>query len=332
MDSSNAELVAVQEDDPGTTMLERFRDLLGDESVEEVWLNSPDRIFAARNGRSFVTGIVLTCREIERFVAGLLLPSGRRLDALSPFVDASLPDGSRLHVVASGVAGAHLAVNIRKFPVTSWTLSDLVNKGACSPEEAAWLRQAIQGGHSILFSGATHTGKTTFLRACVSELPPLARVVVCEEVSELRPARLDSVCMQTRTTSLEGHGEISLRELVVQALRMRPDLLVVGEVRQAEAFDLLLALNCGIPGMGTIHADNATAALRKLATLALLAGSNVTPDFVVPTVASCVNVVVQLRRDPEGVRGIESISTVSLREGELTAIPVDLQSAHRAAA
>ena len=214
----------------------------------------------------------------------------------------------------------------------SWSLADLVARGMCSDEQADWLRHEIGSGASILVSGATHTGKTTLLRACINELPPVSRVVVCEEVGELRPHRLDTASLQTRSPSLEGHGEISLRELVVQALRMRPDMLVVGEVRQAEAFDLLLALSSGIPGMGTIHAKNATGALRKLATLALLAGSNVTTEFVVPTVATCVNSVVQLQRDSAGRRRIAEVASVTLCEGSLEAVAIDLRPSSQLAA
>lgn len=316
----------------GESALSQLDALLRDDTVEEIWVNSPDRVFAARDGQTFVTGVVLDCAALERFVGRLLLPTGRRLDALSPFVDASLPDGSRLHVAAAGICGPHLALNIRKFPLRAWTLGDLVDRDACTAEQAQWLREAVLAGKSILVSGATHTGKTTLLRALIGELPMAVRVVTCEEVFELRPQRVDVASMQTRSSSLEGHGEISLRELVVQALRMRPDLLVVGEVRQAEAFDLLLALNSGIPGLGSIHANNATAAIQKLATLALLAGTNVTPDFVIPTVSECIDVVVQLARDAAGHRRVVEICTVGLKAGVLVSSPAFLSTTDAVAA
>lgn len=312
--------------------IDQFRALLDDASVEEVWVNSPDRVFAARDGRSYVTGVVLTCAELEMLVAAMLLPTGRRLDVLSPFVDAALDDGSRLHVVAPGISGAHMAVNIRKFPVRSWTMADLVAKGSCTADQAAYLGHAVRAGRTILVSGATHTGKTTMLRALMSELPASTRAVTCEEVFELRPRRMDVASLQTRGSSLEGAGAVSLRDLVVQALRMRPELVVVGEVRQSEAFDLLLALNSGVAGMGTIHANHATGAVRKLATLALLAGVNVTSDFVLPTVADVVDLVVHLERTSDGVRRVAEICSVSCDDGRLVAVPVGLPAPGAAAA
>jgi pilus assembly protein CpaF len=222
---------------------------LDDPSVEEVWVNEPGRVFVARGGRSELTMCVLSAGEVADLVERMLRSSGRRLDRSSPFVDAALPDGSRLHVVVPDVTREHWAVNIRKFVAPVTHLDDLVALGALTRHAAGLLRAAVVSGLSIVVSGATQAGKTTVLGALLNELPSGCRLVTCEEVFELRPAVVDVVAMQTRQPNIEGSGEIPLRRLVKEALRMRPGALAVGEVRAGEALDLLVALNAGVPGI-----------------------------------------------------------------------------------
>jgi pilus assembly protein CpaF len=300
----------------------QLQTLIDDPEVEEIWLNSPDRVFAAKAGCQFVTGVVLSCDALRRILDAMLLPTGRRLDTLSPFVDATLPDGSRLHVVAPNISRAHMAVNIRKFPHVALDLDDLIRAGMCTQEQADFLMEELSSHHSVLISGATHSGKTTLLRALAHELPAVTRVVTCEEVFELNLHNLDVAAMQTRAASLDGHGEVSLRQLVVQALRMRPDVVVIGEVRQAEAFDLLLALNSGVAGLCTVHANSAKAAVNKIATLALLAGPNVTADFVQPAVGECLDLVVHVERVSAGRRHIAHIASVAATQNSYTVTPL----------
>lgn len=280
---------------------------LDDPTVEEVWLNAPDRVFVARGGVAERVPVVLTDAGVRDLVERMLHTSGRRVDLSQPFVDASLPDGSRLHVVIPDITHRHWAVNIRKFLRGYRDLPGLVESGSLSTEAADLLVAGVREGRSILVSGATHTGKTTLLAALVSAASTGQRVVTVEETFELGIETPDIVAMQGRQPSLEGTGEVSLRRLVKEALRMRPDRLVIGEVRDAEALDLLLALNTGVPGAATIHANSAPEALAKLAALPLLAGRNIDAGFVLSAVARCVDLVVQCERDRRGRRRVTEI-------------------------
>lgn len=284
-----------------------LQELLDDPTIEEIWLNSPSQVFIARDGRSELTTIVLTDDEIRGIVERMLVSSGRRLDMSTPFVDALLPDGSRLHVVIPSVTRRHWAVNIRKFVAQAFDLDGLVALGSLTPQAATFLDAAVGAGLNVVASGATGAGKTTFLRCLAQSIGARERVVTIEEVFELDLALRDVVAMQTRQANLEGTGEIPLRRLVKEALRMRPSRIVVGEVREAEALDMLIALNSGLPGLATIHANSARDAVVKLCTLPLLAGENVSSRFVVPTVASAIDLVVHLDMLADGRRRVREI-------------------------
>jgi pilus assembly protein CpaF len=284
--------------------LQRFFD---DPEVEEIWVNDPGKVFVARAGRSELTTLVLSAGEVADLVERMLKPSGRRLDLSSPFVDALLPDGSRLHAVMPDITREHLSINVRKFVVAANGLADLVRRGTIPARAARFLEAAVASGLNIIVSGGTQAGKTTLLNTLINSIPAQERVVSCEEVFELRPSLPDVVAMQTRQPNLEGHGEIRLRRLVKEALRMRPSRIIVGEVRQEETLDLLIALNSGLPGMCSVHANSAREAVVKLCTLPLLAGENVTAAFVVPTVAASVDLVVQLGLEPDGSRRVKEI-------------------------
>ncbi len=281
--------------------------LFDDPKVEEVWWNRPDRIMAARGGVPTVTDVQLTDDQVVLLVERMLRSSGRRLDLSQPFVDASLPDGSRLHVAIPPITREHWAVNIRRYVLRPRTLQDLVDAGVLPAEPADHLRAAMADRRSILIAGATQAGKTTMLNALLGAVPMGERIVSCEEVFEVRCDHVDWAALQTRTAALEGGGEVPLRDLVREALRMRPTRLVVGEVRQAEALDLLIAANSGIATLSTVHANSAAQALLKLCTLPLLAGPNISSAFVAPTVASCIQVVVHLEMDSAGSRSVTEI-------------------------
>jgi len=287
--------------------------LLDDPAIEEIWLNAPDEIFVARNGESELTAIALTEQQVRDLVERMLKSSGRRLDMSSPFVDAALPDGSRLHVVIPDVTRRHWAVNIRKFVVKASRLEHLVELGTLTPQSARFLGAAVASGLNILVSGATQAGKTTMLNCLAASIGTRERVVTVEEIFELQFPLRDVVGLQCRQPNLEGEGEIPLRRLVKEALRMRPDRLVVGEVREAESLDMLIALNSGLPGMCTVHANSAHDAVTKLCTLPLLAGDNISSAFVVPTVASCIDLVVHCSRLPNGRRQVTEILSLGRR-------------------
>ncbi len=286
---------------------------MNDATVEEIWINSPERIFVARAGKSQLTNLVLSAEDVRELVDRALLWSGRRLDISQPFVDARLPDGSRLHVVIPEITAEHWAVNIRKHLLHHISLQELANRGVMTSEIAAQLKVAVRSGLNILVSGGTQAGKTTLLNALTSEIPLTQRVITIEEVFELHPNTPDLVQMQTRGPNLQGEGEIPLRKLIKEALRMRPSRIIVGEVREAEALDLLIALNSGLPGMGTIHANSARDAITKLQTLPLLAGENISHKFIAPTVASAIDLVIQVSLASDGTRRIVEISRVTGR-------------------
>ena len=288
----------------GLGPLQAFMD---DPTVEEIWINSPSRIFVARAGVAELTNVVLQPDQVRDLVERMLHKSGRRVDLSSPFVDASLPDGSRLHVTIPDITSAHWAINIRKFSASVRDLGHLVEGGSLTQQAAEYLRMCVLARQNIIVAGATQAGKTTMLNALLRSARSSERIVTVEETFELNFEARDSVAMQCRQASLEGGGEITLRRLIKEALRMRPDRLVVGEVREAESLDLLIALNSGLPGACSIHANSAQDALVKLCTLPLLAGRNIDASFVQPTVASCIDVVVHCELDRFGQRRVREI-------------------------
>ena len=281
--------------------------LLDDPAIEELWINGDSEVFVARSGRHERLEITLSTTETRALVERMLRQTGRRIDYSQPFVDASLPDGSRLHVVIPPITRGGWSVNIRKFSRTLRSLSDLVSVGTLPGSAAAILSTAVRGGSTVLVAGATQAGKTTLLAALCGELPDGERIITVEETFELSLPNADVVGMQCRGPSLEGLGEVSLRRLVRETLRMRPTRIVVGEVRGDEALDLLVALNSGVPGLCTIHANSAEHATRKLSTLCQLAGG-VSSEFVTETIASTVDVVVHCRMDGDGNRRITEIA------------------------
>ena len=291
---------------------------LDDPTVEEIWVNEPGRVFVARRGRSELTNTILTEGQVRDLVEKMLKSSGRRVDLSTPFVDAMLPDGSRLHVVIPDITRRHWSVNIRKFVLTAHSLDELVTLGSLTRHAARFLDAAVASGLNVIVAGGTQAGKTTLLNCLAAAIPARERVITCEEVFELRVPLPDVVAMQTRQPNLEGTGEVRLRRLVKEALRMRPDRIIVGEVRQEECLDLLIALNSGLPGMCSIHANSAREAVVKMCTLPLLAGENVSHSFVVPTVASSIDLVVHTETTRDGRRRVSEVVGVPGRvEGDV---------------
>lgn len=286
----------------------RLTPLLEDDGIEEIWINRPDRVFIARAGDAELTTVVMTAEEVAHVVERMLARAGRRLDRSQPFVDARLPDGSRLHVAAPPITD-HWSVNIRKFTgLGAHTLDELVTLGSLTRVAARFLAAAVVAGANIVVAGAVGAGKTTLLSSLAAAIPAADRIVTCEEVFELQIARPDVVAMQCRQVNLEGAGAVTLRDLVRESLRMRPDRIIVGEVRGPETLDMLLALNSGAVGMTSVHANSAREAIRKLTTLPLLAGENLDRRFVASAVASCVDLVVFCERGRTGRRITEIVA------------------------
>lgn len=299
-----------------------LQQLLDAPDVEEVLLNGPTRVFAIMRGRKELTDVVF---EDDAAVLALLRrtlgPLGRRIDETSPLVDARLADGSRLHAVIPPLTSRWTHVTIRKFVLRAHTLDDLVALDTLTPDAAAFLAAAVRGGLNILIAGATGAGKTTCLNAlgsCISA--PDERVVTIEETAELRLEQTlpDCVALQARPPNVEGVGAVSIRTLVRNALRMRPSRIVVGEVRGAEALDMLTAMSSGHSGsMCTLHAGHPRQALAKLRTYALMAEEALPAGAVTEMIADAVDLVVQLQLDAEsGRRVVSSIYEVTGQEGE----------------
>jgi pilus assembly protein CpaF len=226
-------------------------------------------------------------------------------------VDATLPDGSRLHAVIPDITKKWPAINIRKFGSATPKIDFLVEKRMLNSQIATLLKEIVGKSKNILISGTTGAGKTTFLSSLLNTLPANTRIITCEEVFELKLNSSDWVALQTREMNLESEGEVSLRRLIREALRMRPDRLVLGEVRQAEALDLLIALNSGMSGMATIHANSAREAINKLMLLPLLGGPNIQAEFVKKTVGQVIDFAIHLERNQTGFRQVAEIIEVS---------------------
>ena len=291
----------------------QLQQFLDDPEVEEIWINSPQRIFVAKNGKSELTNLVLTKSQIQSIMDRILLWSGKRIDLSQPFVDARLPDGSRLHIAIPEITAEHWAINIRKHLMRDKSLEDLQGLNVLDEQVLQLIIESVDRKLNILVSGSTQAGKTTLLNALVSAVAPSERVITIEEVFELRPKLPDCIAMQTKTENLEGFGAISIRRLIKESLRMRPSRLVIGEIRGAESLDLLIALNSGIPGMATIHANSANEAIRKLQTLPLLASENITQEFIAPAVARAIDLVIHVGMDCDGKRRILEICVVTSR-------------------
>jgi pilus assembly protein CpaF len=290
-----------------------LQELIDDSEVEEIWINSPSQVFVARSGQSELTNLILTKEVVQDLIERLLIWGGRRLDVSTPFVDARLPDGSRLHVAIPEVTASEWAINIRKHLGKGSNFEELVTLGSISEDMAEFMKKAIDLGFNILVSGGTQAGKTTFLNALLGQVSPMERVITIEEVFELKPNLPDWIALQTRTANIEGEGEISLRRLIKESLRMRPSRIIVGEVREAEALDLLVALNAGLPGMATLHANSVRGAINKLQLLPLLAGENIAQKFITPTIAISIDLVIQCSIDTKGKRRVSEVSAVTGR-------------------
>jgi pilus assembly protein CpaF len=279
--------------------------LLADPSVTEVMVNGPGRAYVERAGRVEPVALALDAAGIVRLVERVVAPLGLRLDRASPLVDARLADGSRLHAVIPPLAIDGPCVTIRRFAARPVPLEAFAPGEGC----AAFLRWAVGAGWNVVVSGGTSAGKTTLLNALSGAIPAGERIVTIEETAELRLAQPHVVRLEARPANAEGMGAVSVRELVRASLRMRPDRIVVGEVRGAEALDMLQALNTGHEGsLSTVHANGAADALARLETLALLAATGLPLAAVRAQLAAAVDAVVHVARRPGGERRIEAVA------------------------
>ena len=296
--------------------------LLRDRSVTDVLVNGPREVWVDR-GEGLVRVEVRFGSEadVRRLAQRLASLAGRRLDEASPFVDARLPDGSRLHCVLPPVSTTGTVISLRVPRAAAFTLEELVASGSLDDRSAAWLRGIVESRLAFLVSGGTGTGKTTILSTLLGLVPSAERIVIVEDSSELDPPHAHVVRLQARTANLEGAGAVTLRDLVRQSLRMRPDRLVVGEVRGAEVVDLLAALNTGHEGgCATVHANSAADVPARLEALGLMAGLE--RHAVHALAAAGIDAAVHLARDSSGRRRLDSVHVLRRGvDGLVTSVP-----------
>jgi pilus assembly protein CpaF len=291
--------------------------LLADPAVDEVMVNGPGEVYVEHGGRIRATGVRFESEaELTHAIERILAPLGRRVDEASPICDARLADGSRVNVVIPPLSLSGPCLTIRRFRREGFSLDDLVRIGTLSEEEAALLGRSVAARVSILVSGGTGSGKTTTLNALSGAIPGGERIVTIEDAAELRLRQGHVVRLESRPPSLDGRGEVTIRALVRNALRMRPDRIVVGEVRGGEALDLLQALNTGHEGsLSTVHANSPRDALARLETLALMADVGLPHAVVADHVARAIELVVHQARRSDGSRVVEAIAEVVPGEG-----------------
>ena len=314
---------------------------LHDDSVTEVMINGPDSIYIERAGKLERTSATfLDDAHLMRIIDKIVSTVGRRVDESSPMVDARLPDGSRVNAIIPPLALRGPTLTIRKFSRDPYTMDDLINFGSISPKAAQFLSACVHGKLNILISGGTGTGKTTTLNALSAFVPGDERVVTIEDAAELQLQQRHVITLEARPPNIEGEGEVRIRELVRNALRMRPDRIIVGEVRGPETLDMLQAMNTGHEGsLTTIHANTPRDALARLETLVMTAGVELPHRAIREQISSAFDVLVQISRLVDGSRRLTHITEVSRMESDVITLqdifiarPPDEESAAAAAA
>ncbi len=293
--------------------------LLQDPTVSEVMVNGPDTCYFEKEGRLYLSPIRFRdSTHILRIVERILAPLGRRVDESSPMVDARLPDGSRVNIIIPPVAPKSPTITIRKFRVDKMTMDDLVGVGTLTRELADFLRACVQAKLNTIISGGTGSGKTTLLNALSGFIPDTERIVTIEDPTELRLQQAHVVTLEGRPASLEGRGEVTQRDLVRNSLRMRPDRIIVGEVRGAEAFDMMQAMNTGHEGsISTVHANTPRDALARIENMILMAGMELPMRAIREQISSAVHLVLQIARMSDGSRKLTAVSEITGMEGQV---------------
>lgn len=293
--------------------------LLADDTVSEIMVNGPNLVFVERNGKIEETGATfINDDHVRRIIDRIISPIGRRCDETTPMVDARLPDGSRLNAIIPPLCLNGPTLTIRKFSKRPLTAGDLVTRGAASPEMIELLRACVVGKLNIIVSGGTGTGKTTMLNVLSSFIPPDDRIVTIENAAELQLQQRHVVTLETRPANIEGRGEIAIRDLVINALRMRPDRIVVGECRSGESLDMLQAMNTGHDGsMTTLHANSPRDAISRMETMVLMAGMDLPQRAIREQIAAAIHLIIQLERMQDGSRKISKVCEVTGMEGDV---------------
>jgi pilus assembly protein CpaF len=293
--------------------------LLRDDTITEIMVNGPKKVYIERNGKIERTNVVFEDDEhLMRIIERIVAPLGRRVDESMPYVDARLPDGSRVNIVIPPISLIGPVVTIRKFYRTPLMVEDLIRRGSATPEVMEFLKACVQARINIVVSGGTGSGKTTLLNILSGFIPEGERIITIENAAELQLRQEHVVTLETRPPNIEGKGEITMRDLVINALRMRPDRIIVGECRGGEAFDMLQAMNTGHEGsMTTIHANSPRDTLARLENMVLMAGTDLPHRAIREQIAMAIDLIVQTARMRDGSRKIVSLTEVQGLEGEV---------------
>jgi pilus assembly protein CpaF len=303
----------------GNGPLER---LLADDTITEIMVNGPHDVWVERNGRLFETPVRFADdSHLRRIINKIVAQVGRRIDESSPMVDARLPDGSRVNAVIPPLSLSGPLITIRKFSRRRLMLEDLIELGTMTREVVDFLDRCVQAELNVLISGGTGTGKTTLLNAVSTAIPDSDRIVTIEDAAELRLNQRHVLRLEARPKNIEGQGEIPIRELVRNSLRMRPDRIIVGEARGPEALDMLQAMNTGHDGsLTTVHANSARDALSRLETMVLMAGFELPVRAIRQQVSSALDLIVHIERLEDGVRRVTSIAEVQRMESDVITV------------
>jgi pilus assembly protein CpaF len=296
--------------------------LLRDESITEVMVNGPDHVYVERSGKLVQTEIKFADEtHLRRIIDKIVSQVGRRVDEANPMVDARLPDGSRVNCVVHPLSIGGPFMTIRKFSKDPYTVEDLINFGSFTPQVAHFINQCVKGRLNIVVSGGTGTGKTTLLNVLSSFIPSDERIVTVEDAKELQLHQEHVLPMEARPPNIEGKGEVKIRDLVRNSLRMRPDRIVVGEIRGGEALDMLQAMNTGHDGsITTVHSNSPRDTISRIETLTLMAGMDLPVRVIREQMASALDMIVQLTRLRDGTRRITHVTEVMGMEGDVVVL------------
>ena len=294
--------------------------LLDDESITEIMINGPKEVYVERNGKIELTDLKFdSYDQILQIIDRIVSPLGRRIDESSPIVDARLPDGSRINAVIPPISVKSPTLTVRKFKETILDYESLINLGTLSKEMSTLIDSLVKARVNILISGGTGSGKTTLLNVCSTSIPKDERIITIEDSIELKLHQPHVVSLEARPPNIEGKGEVTIRNIVINSLRMRPDRIIVGEVRGPEAFDMLQAMNTGHDGsLSTIHANSPKDVISRLISMVFMAGVDMPVAVLREMIFSAIEVIIQTSRFRDGSRKITSISELtSLENGEI---------------